>query len=50
MNIMNMTVHNMMPFHHQYPKAQQINTEKKSSGNDPKVSFQDILNAKMASR
>ncbi|WP_167336679.1 hypothetical protein [Paenibacillus camerounensis] len=45
---MNMAVHNLMAFNHQYFRPQPVNDPKPSRTNEQTQSFQDILNEKLS--
>lgn len=44
---MNLSVHNIMAFNHQYFRPQPVVDPKRDSGAEKTQSFQDILNEKM---
>ncbi|WP_179087991.1 hypothetical protein [Paenibacillus sp. FSL R7-0273] len=45
---MNMAVHNLMAFNHQYFRPQPVTEPKPSRTDDKSQSFQDILNEKLS--
>ncbi|MBT2291664.1 hypothetical protein J7E73_21545 [Paenibacillus albidus] len=44
---MNMTVHNLMAFNHQYFRPQPVVNSKQEQNDEKTLSFQDILNEKL---
>lgn len=47
MQTMNITLHTLIPYNHQYPRTNPVQNSKKDDS-DKKLSFQQILNEKMA--
>ncbi|SMF90645.1 hypothetical protein SAMN05661091_5160 [Paenibacillus uliginis N3/975] len=42
-----LTVHTMVPFHHQYPRPQTVNTIKREQTGKKRITFHEILKQKM---